>query len=126
PRARKLLMMLSAAAKVLPLMLASAMMSRASSPDASRIGLDIDANFFWKNRGMPVTLLRFLFPIGTRGSFILTYSESIEVLSNVVSLSCHTRLLRRELIAEALTTFRYTGGTSCASAFARVGCPRSR
>src|SRR2546422_3351277 len=43
---------------------------------------DIDANFFWKNRGMPVTLLRFLLPIGTRGSFILTYAESIDVLSN--------------------------------------------
>src|SRR2546429_4296014 len=36
---------------------------------------------FWKNRGMPVTLLRFLLPIGTRGSFILTYAESIDVLS---------------------------------------------
>src|SRR5881396_4377030 len=101
-------------------------MSRASSPDASRIGLDIDANFFWKNRGMPVTLLRFLLPIGTRGSFILTYAESIDVLSNVVSLSCHTRLLRRALIPEALTDFTYAAGTSSASARARAGCPRSR
>src|SRR6266568_9449458 len=103
-------MMLSAAAKVPPRMSASAMMSLASSPDASRIGLDIEGNFFWKNKGMPVTLLRFLLPIGTRGSFILTYTESIDVLSNVVSLSCHTRLLRRALIPEALTDFTYAAG----------------
>src|SRR6266550_4156653 len=115
PTARKMLMMLSACVKSLVARSASAVISWASCPDASRMGSDEDVYLRCWYSGTWVTLLSPRNKKGTRReSFvILMYGAPSDVLELVALFSCHTRLYRRGMMEDAVTYFTYPVSTSC-------------
>src|SRR5437773_10358049 len=79
-RLRKHVRIVSALTKLAAARSASAIMSRASSREASRTRAADDGYLTCSHNGMPVTLILFRFSYGTRWSFMLRYSVSRDVL----------------------------------------------